>query len=169
MADWQSIPNDPCTDLSPFHHPELAANYSNTNVSLGAIHSDDTRADIMDSTGYVNAHTQKLQVLPEDVYTIAMNKCESAAIPNHHCYWTPNSIMTKLRCDDCQPICRSTKRSLNFEQFIFGASVFVGSMPFGRVPIVALVSERVTASTQVGILEWRGFNVSAHLYVCRLQ
>ena len=28
MADWQSIPYDPCTELSLFHHPELADNYS---------------------------------------------------------------------------------------------------------------------------------------------
>lgn len=25
MADWQSIPYDPCTDLSPYHHPDLVS------------------------------------------------------------------------------------------------------------------------------------------------
>lgn len=27
MTDWQSIPYDPCTEFSPFHHPELISNY----------------------------------------------------------------------------------------------------------------------------------------------
>ena len=27
IADWQAIPPDPCTDYSPFHHPEILSNY----------------------------------------------------------------------------------------------------------------------------------------------
>lgn len=27
MADWQSIPYDPCTELSPFHHPDIVSHY----------------------------------------------------------------------------------------------------------------------------------------------
>ena len=28
IADWQAIPYDPCTEYSPFHHPEVTQNYS---------------------------------------------------------------------------------------------------------------------------------------------
>ena len=133
-ADWQSLPGDPCTKLSPFHHPELAANYSNDNFVYN---------------GSKHAHSQALQVLEGDVYVIAMNKCESASIPNHQCYWVPNSIVTKRRCNDCQPICRSKTRSLNFVQFLLGVTFIQVSASIAKVPIYALLSDRVSRDAQV--------------------
>ena len=29
IGDWQAIPHDPCTDYSPYHHPELIDTISN--------------------------------------------------------------------------------------------------------------------------------------------
>ena len=133
-ADWQSLPGDPCTKLSPFHHPEIAANYSNDNFVYN---------------GSKHAHSQALQVLEGDVYVIAMNKCESASIPNHQCYWIPNSIVTKRRCNDCPPICRSKTRSLNFVQFLMGAAFLLLSAAIPRVALFSLLSDRVSLDTQV--------------------
>ena len=136
-ADWQSLPGDPCTKLSPFHHPELAANYS-------IMSSDDFVYN-----GSKHAHSQALQVLEGDVYVIAMNKCESATIPNHQCYWIPNSIVTKHRCNDCQPICRSKTRSLNFVQFLLGVNLLLLSAAIPRVALYSLLSDRVSRDAQV--------------------
>ena len=149
MADWQSIPSDPCTQLSPFHHPELTSIYSNITIAtpndgIDGLSTSGTADNYEDA-----AHSQALQVLPEDVYTVAMNKCESAAIPNHQCYWTPNSIVTKHHCDDCQPICRSTKRSLNFVQFCIGITLTIGSTALCRAPSIGLISDRIPRESQV--------------------
>ena len=38
IADWQAIPYDPCTEYSPFHHPEITqklCNDSDTSVNTG--------------------------------------------------------------------------------------------------------------------------------------
>ena len=95
------------------------------------------------------AHSQALEVLNADVYTIAMNVCESAVVPHHQCYWVPNSRVTKHHCGDCQPICRSIERSLNFVQFVFGASLLMVAIPIAWVPIVGLISDRVPRKSQV--------------------
>ena len=42
IADWQAIPYDPCTEYSPFHHPEITKNYSHLNVS--SMHSSIRRS-----------------------------------------------------------------------------------------------------------------------------
>ena len=34
LTDWQSIPSDPCTKYSPFHHPELRENYTIETMSI---------------------------------------------------------------------------------------------------------------------------------------
>ena len=33
MADWQAIPYDPCTELSPFHHPDIVSTYKQLQLS----------------------------------------------------------------------------------------------------------------------------------------
>lgn len=38
MADWQSIPQDSCVALSPFHHPDLIFNVSGTQDNLKPIY-----------------------------------------------------------------------------------------------------------------------------------
>ena len=167
MADWQSIPSDPCTQLSPFHHPELAVNYSsavndstprpptyNDYDLITVANTDPVNFDCYKQQNcvivYENVtHSQEFQIFPDAIYAIAMNKCESATIPNHHCYWIPNSIVTNRHCGDCPLICRDKKRSLNFVQFLLGATLLMGSTPFCRVPILGFISDRVPRKIQV--------------------
>ena len=85
MTDWQAIGSDPCTDHSLFHYPQLADQYrlelAQSNVS---------------DTGMVSV--QSLLVVEDDVYQLAVNRCESAG---DHCHWIPNSLVTHKHCTDC--------------------------------------------------------------------
>ena len=252
MADWQSIPYDPCTELSPFHHPDIISNYRdvevpNTNFvktephnstakcanshrnkadfiiyasikvnayqmpinnsGLACIEVDTCTENCNDgfdqclhytldlnwciqecnnvtieyhthhharqflckqplyslciiiyqknfTNEFVNeslhtVHLQALQMLEVDLYAIAVNRCESADIHGHQCYWIPNSIITDRHCSDCPPICRSIQSSLTFVQFCIGAALLMVSIPIAWVPVAALISDRVHREAQV--------------------
>lgn len=273
MADWQSIPYDPCTDLSPHHHPDLISVYKEvqlsgelyrntgmtkrqaancvemnqtgfdpiisiivklevfqmpvrltgitcTNVATCSGYCDDNadlclhytfddklciqgrtfaggysadtqahnRSDktvshyicrqglsgpstcittykeshdankLMDELAeklanekesFDTVHSQTLQMLQVDVYAIAVNRCESATVHGHQCYWIPNSIIAHHHCNDCPPICRSLQRSLTFPQFCIGAALLMVSIPIAWVPVAALISDRVHREAQV--------------------
>ena len=82
MTDWQAIGRDPCTDHSPFHHPQLANQY---RVQL----ADSNIAE----SGLVSV--QSLQVVEGEVHQMAVNCCQSAG---EHCHWIPNSIVTCKHC-----------------------------------------------------------------------
>ena len=144
MADWQSIPYDPCTELSLFHHPELADDYnnieSNTSEAFNIYH------DVNESV-----YIQELQMFEESVYNLARNKCEEANI-KHHCHWIPSSPISKEMCSDCQPICRSVDRTLNFVQFLIGAIISEFSQPVARITFTAIVSDQVRRDLQVCLL-----------------
>lgn len=49
MSDWQSIPYDPCTKFSLFHHPDLANDY---NEGFNSYHEANK-----------SAHVQVLQIV----------------------------------------------------------------------------------------------------------
>ena len=38
VTDWQTIPYDPCTEFSPFHHPDIT-HQSNSSVQLSSLHN----------------------------------------------------------------------------------------------------------------------------------
>ena len=40
LTDWQTIPYDPCTEYSPFHHPEIIKNQSRNITSESATNSN---------------------------------------------------------------------------------------------------------------------------------
>ena len=256
FTDWQSIPYDPCTELSPFHHPGIISKYKETKLSQTnnikrdancfeldqpkfdsviyvsakldtyriprntdevkctevdtcSRHCNDDLDDclwyildknlcIQQSTIYITAehflldktashylctlafnkssfysvcvtvsqkthklvnefvnkslntvHLQALLVLEVDLYTKAVNACESANFQGHQCYWIPNSIITNKHCSDCQPICRSLQNSLTFSQFCIGAALLMVSIPVAWVPVASLISDRVHREAQV--------------------
>lgn len=160
IADWQSIPHDHCTRYSLFHHPNLVEHYGIKNVtavnSRIYTHSHPFELEASDSINTVKdgkdialetAQVQVLQVVDNSVYYVAVNACESAN--KYDCHWIPNSLITKKHCDDCQPICRSVYRTLNFVQFTIGAVLFIISMPIARVSVTAVISASVSKSSQV--------------------
>ena len=133
MTDWQAIGNDPCTDYSLFHHPQLADQYrlqlAGSNVS---------------ESGMVSV--QSLQVVEGEVYQMAVNRCESAGV---HCYWIPNSQVTHRHCSDCQLICRNTQHTLNFIQFIVGLFLFYSTLSLMFTGVFLLLSETVNTAYRV--------------------
>ena len=112
MADWEAIPYDPCTEKSPFHHPDIynstLAEYSTSWLSHEV----------------VSTHTiqkREIIVLTEQQTFIAIEECENATFGGHQCHWIPKSnVIPSFYCKDCQPICRSPLRSLSFIQFSIG-------------------------------------------------
>ena len=100
-----------------------------------------------------SANAQVIQVLNKDINDFAMRECQEAYTEdNWNCRWLPNSVVTNELCEDCQPICRSAFRSLNFAQFCLGASLLMASIPLGRISISALTSDRVRKEIQVTVM-----------------
>ena len=142
LTDWQAIPYDPCTELSPFHHPNIVANYSEADTSVSV-------SKVMYINNSLTVDSQVFQVLGEDQYTIAVSKCENANIAGHTCHWIPDSLITKKLCGDCQPICRSRQQSLTFAQYCIGTTAITMSIDICWVPVAALLSDRIGRGNQV--------------------
>ena len=163
LADWQSISYDPCTEFSLFHHPELADDYlAKSNVTIFPTDTNNDSSEMI-------VHVQELQVFRESVYNVARNECEEARISNHRCHWIPDSIISKELCTDCQPICRSVDRTLNFIQFLIGEALFGFSQPVCRVAFTAILSDQVRKDFQVshavthGPMKWRHGMIFVHM------
>ena len=139
MTDWQAIGGDPCTDYSLFHHPQLADQYR--------LHLAQSN---MSESGMVRV--QSLQVVEDEVYQMAVNRCESAG---EHCHWIPNSLVTHKHCSDCQPICRDTYSTLNFPQFIIGLILLISTLPLMYTGLFLLLSDNVSKSLQVYELHYK--------------
>ena len=120
-----------------------------SNNSQSAILQDYDAATI--ETSYKSLlediYTQSLTVVDSSLYAQAMEQCE--AHTKEHCHWIPNSVITKQHCGDCQPICRSTRYSLNFIQFSLGAFWFMFSMPVAEVSLPLVISDSIREEFQV--------------------
>ena len=133
MTDWQAIGNDSCMEYSLFSNPHLRDKY---RVEL-------TKSNI---TEFGLVSVQSLEVVDDDVYQLAVNRCESAA---EYCNWIPNSRVTHKHCTDCQPICRDTRHTLNFVQFIVGIVLLISTMPLMYTGVFLLLSESLNKQYQV--------------------
>ncbi len=92
-------------------------------------------------------HSQSLFVVERYTYQRARENCEGHR--EHSCHWIPDSLVTKKHCYDCQPICRSTERTLTFAQFCVGAAILMLSIPIGRESLTAVISDNATRALQV--------------------
>ena len=99
-----------------------------------------------DQSLLAEAHIQSLQVVEKAVYQKAVSECESAG---EHCHWIPDSRVTHKHCSDCQPICRSTRHTLNFVQFTIGLALFLSTLGLLYIGIFLLLSNSVKKSFQV--------------------
>ena len=95
--------------------------------------------------------------LKENVYKDLQTQCTQSTFNGNYCHWTPNSLITKQYCNECQPICRSLSHSLNFVQFCLGAAILMVSIPIAWVPVASIISERTRSEMQV-----------LHIYVPRI-
>ena len=147
LADWQSIPYDPCTEFSLYHHPELTDMYRhelhNMSASLQEFspdyeHLHDQR--LLNHNTSIGVLLQELPVVENNVIDLAAGKCESLHTSTG-CHWIPTSSVTRQNCTDCQPICRSEYRSLNFIQFCFGAMLLLIAHPTTSVSMTNLITD----------------------------
>ena len=174
MSDWQSIPPDPCTDFSLYHHPELANGFANSTVNPcltgpgGCQWSPNTSGSVYHASALDNqfavveaflqyaevpesdAQTQGAHhIVLSDVYNAAMNVCESLGSSKYHCHWIPKSTVTGTFCEACPSICRGISHTLNFVQFTVGAFIFRITIPISRIAIMIVISDVVSKDYQV--------------------
>lgn len=87
--------------------------------------------------------------LKGNLYRDLQSHCTTSIVNGDYCHWTPDSLITKQYCNECQPICRSLSHSLNFVQFCFGAAILMISIPIAWVPVASIVSEKTKSEMQV--------------------
>lgn len=173
MADWQSIPHDPCTDFSLYHHPEITNNLSDRLnpclTALSGYHGPQSGGSVHN----VSAAENKVAVIelflqyvemPESIvrtqgerpvfnvttYNRAMNVCESLRESQYHCHWVPKSVLTGELCEACPAMCRGIDHTLNFIQFTIGALIYRISYPIPWVANMVVLSDVVSKDYQVG-------------------
>ena len=95
---------------------------------------------------------QSLQVLSNFSYYTAKMNCIHANFTNHHCHWSPSSVITKKECEDCQPICKSIEQSLTFVQYVLGSTLIFSSLPVTWVPISVMASSQASMELQVATI-----------------
>ena len=98
-------------------------------------------------TAKASASIQNLMVLPDNVYDVASTTCMNAI--NGQCHWIPFSTLTREKCMDCPPICRSKQQTLSFAQFIMGLAILIATNPFVWVPTVAMATNQTPKNLQV--------------------
>ena len=168
MADWQSIPHDPCTDFSLYYHPDIANSLFNStlnpclNVSSGcqwspnggSVHNASAVANKMNSfLQYIEMPESIIPtegvhpVLNATAYNMSMNVCESLRESQYHCQWIPKS--TGTLCEACPAICRGISRTLNFVQYTIGALIYRFTLPIASTAIMIVLSDLVSKDYQV--------------------
>lgn len=122
----------------------------NDNSGELSIHSTSTKGPVL---FLKNSYQKSLLLLQDQRYDAARNKCES--ISEHQCHWIPDSLVTHVRCRDCQPICRGLSHTLNFVQFLAGSIWFMFTFPVAEVALPVVISDTVQKEFQVTALDCR--------------
>ena len=171
MADWQSIPHDPCTDFSLYYHPEITSRLSNGTLELcwtspngcqlspnESVHNEsavENKITVVESVlqyvkmpeSNVHIHGANHQVLNATDYNVAMNVCESLRESQYHCHWIPKA--TGTLCEACPAICRGIGHTINFVQYTIGAFIYRFTLPIARTTIMIVMSDIVNKDYQV--------------------
>ena len=95
------------------------------------------------------AYEQSVNILKDSQYHVARNVCEMHQ--NEDCHWIPDSLLINEHCVDCQPICRSIGRTLNFIQFVIGSLWFMFTIPIAEVSLPIVISDAVSQKYQVSL------------------
>ena len=127
IADWQAIGYDPCTQFSPFHHPELT----------------------LESKLCLNNSNVSNNYFPCANVTLLHAVCESLGDTKYHCYWNQHSRVTGEECHACPSICRGEYKSLNFAQFGVGSFVFMFSFPVIRTALMIVIASNLSTGIRV--------------------
>jgi len=131
IADWQAIGYDPCTQFSPFHHPEL------TNRA-GAICL--SNYNLTDMEAHINLCSN---------VTLLRTVCELLGDTKYHCYWNQHSRVTGEECYACPSICRSEYKSLYLAQFVAGSVLFEFGIPVTRTALMIVIANNLSTGIRV--------------------
>jgi len=167
LADWQSIPSDPCTEYSLHYHPGLIDRYQQEIENSSGLVTQNTSfqhnggllwENSVDRTALLSvvngtpsaivSHPLSANQINTEVINLAVNKCESL-YNSLGCHWTPTSYITGKDCPDCRLLCRSVDKTLNFIQFCLGAALLLVSVPSVRVSLVNVITDYVNNEIQV--------------------
>ena len=167
LADWQSIPSDPCTEYSLYYHPGLIDRYQQEIENSSGLVTQNTSFQhyggllwekSVDRTALLSvvngtpsaivSHPLSANQINMEVINLAVNKCESL-YNSLGCHWTPTSYITGKDCPDCRLLCRSVDKTLNFIQFCLGAALLLVSVPSVRVSLVNVITDYVNNEIQV--------------------
>ena len=135
IADWQAIGHDPCTQFSPFHHPEL------TNRAGAICLNNLTNLEV-----HINISSNGP---PCANVTLIRAVCESLGDTKYHCYWNQHSRVTGEECHACPLICRSEYKSLTFAQFGVGSFLFELGVPVTRTAVMIVIASNLNADIRV--------------------
>ena len=79
----------------------------------------------------------------------SVNSCEAANFTDYNCVWNQKSFVSGSFCEECDPVCRSAEKSLNFLQFCIGVAIYMVSVEVGCICIAVMASNAVSAHNQV--------------------
>ncbi len=134
MTDWQTIPYDPCTEYSPYHHPELLQNVTAIKLNYTSRYSTAATSSslLLQSSikfNFENNRTQSLSLqLPIQMFERCMqtshcdcsrdkSKCLTFNIADEHIQNTVQDEMKQLEAFNCSihPYTICLKRPINLE------------------------------------------------------
>ena len=140
MGDWQGIGHDPCLAASPH-------NFSFTsNTTMLSVHAN---ANSTKSMQEWNAGSGSLESLDREM--LQASHCEARSSSGHDCYWNPVSRVTGKLCKDCDPVCRSVQKSLNFVQFALGVTLLTSTIPVATITTSLVTTQFLPLELQVGM------------------
>ena len=132
MTDWQTIPYDPCTEYSPYHHPELLQNVTAMNYTSRYSTAATSSSLLLQSSikyNFENNRTQSLSLqLPIQMFERCMqtahcdcsrdkSKCLTFDIADEHIRNTVQDEIKQLETFNCSihPYTICLKRPINLE------------------------------------------------------
>ena len=136
IADWQAIGNDPCTQFSPFHHPELTNRTG--AICLNNLTNLEAHINVSSHGSPCGANV-----------TLIRTVCESLGDTKYHCYWNQHSRVTGEECHACPSICRGEYKSLNFAQFVVGSVLFEFGIPVIRTALMVVIASNLSTGIRV--------------------
>ena len=142
ITDWQAIGNDPCTQFSPFHHPEL----TNESKAAGGICLNNY--DLMSQEAYNNISSSYILCANVTVHALR-TVCESLGDSKYHCYWNQHSRVTGEECHACPSICHSENKSLNLVQFAVGSVLLVFGIAVTKTALMIEIASNLSTGIRV--------------------
>lgn len=140
MGDWQGIGHDPCLAASSYN----SSSFTNKTTTL-SVHAN---ASSTKNTQEWNTGSGSFELLDREV--LQASHCEAQSFSGHDCYWNPVSQVTGKLCKDCDPVCRSVQKSLNFVQFALGVTLLTSTIPVATIVTSLVTTQFLPQELQVG-------------------